>query len=301
MIYNLNLNPSLDYHIYKNDIKNGEVNRITDANITFGGKGLNVSYALKILKTESVALGFLGGFSGKEIKRLLDEKNIRNKFIDISPETSRINVKIHSELDTDLNAPGPNPQKKHISSLLNLLSLLKEQDILCLCGTAADKESYKRILSAIPENVKLIADADGEFLKEAVEYKPFLIKPNSFELLDLFSSDDPSEENLIRLGLKLKEKGIKYVLISRGEKGLLLLGGSGVYKAEGISGNAVNTVGAGDFSLAGFISECFNSFDEVSALKSALSASAARVFTKDEPNYFDMRKYANIAKITKLK
>ncbi len=301
MIYTLTLNPSLDYHIYKDDFKKGEVNRITDAEITFGGKGLNVSYALKILNTESVALGLAGGFCGKEIKRLLDEKGIRNKFIDISPENSRINIKLHSDSDTDFNAPGPKPQEKHITSLLNLLSLLKEQDILCLCGTAADKESYKRILSAVPENVKLIADADGEFLKEAVKQKPFLIKPNSFELLDLFSQKDSSEENLIRLGLNLKANGIKYVLISRGEKGLLLISDSGVYKAEGISGNAVNTVGAGDFSLAGFLSEYFNSFDEVSALKSALSASAARVFSKEEPSFFDMRKYANIAKIKKIK
>lgn len=301
MIYTLTLNPSLDYHIYKPEFIKGEVNRANDTYITFGGKGLNVSSALAVLNTKSVALGFAGGFCGKEIKRLLDEKGIRNKLIDISPENSRINIKLHSDSDTDINAPGPKPSEKQLGLLISLLSLLKENDVLCLCGSAPDTESFRKIISSVDSCVKLVADVDGENLKEAVLHKPFLVKPNEKELLELFSETDNSEQNIIKLGSRLRSFGIEFVLISRGEKGLLLLSQSGIYKAEGIKGIPLNTVGAGDFSVAGFLSEYLNSFNEISALKSALSASAAKVFSKEDPGYFDMRKYANIAEIKKIK
>ena len=146
MIYTLTFNPSLDYDIYSEKIVSGEVNRVSDTKITFGGKGINVSAVLNTLGVANVALGFAGGFSGKELKRLLDKSGIRNRLIDISPEQTRINVKLHSISDTDINAAGPKIGIKHLTSLKNLLSLLKSGDTLCVCGTANGIESFKGAL-----------------------------------------------------------------------------------------------------------------------------------------------------------
>lgn len=300
MIYTLTFNPSLDYDIYSEKIVSGEVNRVSDTKITFGGKGINVSAVLNTLGVPNVALGFAGGFSGKELKRLLDQIKIRNRLIDISPEQTRINVKLHSISDTDINAAGPKIGIKHLTSLKNLLSLLKSGDTLCVCGCANGVESFKEVLSVLKPEVRLAADCTGEYLKEAVKHKPFLIKPNEFELNEYFNTDAHGEDELITLAIKLRSEGAENILVSRGEKGMLLVCSKGVYRADALKGTVLNTVGAGDSAFAGFLYGFDKTGDEAQALKFALSCASAAAFSRDLPSFFDMRKYLGLAEIEKL-
>ena len=283
MIYTVTLNPSLDYVAYTDTFDFGKTNRTKDEYIVPGGKGLNVSILLSRLGSETSATGFIGGFTGNELKRLLKDEGIKCDFTEVE-ENTRINVKLNSGEITEFNASGISLDNNKINALKEKLSTLKSGDFLCLSGSipkGADVAIYKDLATCVPNGVKVVIDAIGETLKASLTVKPFLIKPNLDELCELFGADIKTEDDIIGYAKKLQQTGARNVIVSLGKDGALLLAENGeVFTQKAPLGKTVNTVAAGDSMIAGFIHRFIETNDFADALKFAVSAGSATAFSK---------------------
>ena len=300
MIYTITLNPALDYIIKLKELVPNEINTSESEYILPGGKGINVSIILKRLDVESVTLGFISGFTGKEIQKLVEKEKIQTDFINLEEGHSRINVKIlEDEKETAINSKGPLVDNKSIENLYQKLNNLKENDILVLSGSipkGIKEDIYEEICEKIKDkNVKIVVDSTKKLLLNTLKYRPFLIKPNHHELGEMFNVQILNQDQAIEYAKKLQQKGAKNVLVSMGEKGSVLLDENGkVYKKDIIKNrNVVNTVGAGDSMVAGFLAGYLKYKNYEDALKLGIASASATVNnvflgTKDEINeYFN--------------
>ncbi len=284
MIYTLTLNPSIDYIISLNSVELGKVNRCTKTFKFPGGKGINVSRVLKNSGTDSVALGFVGGFTGEFINLTLNNLGIHTDFIKVK-EDSRINVKIKSVDETDINADGPYIEKEALNLLLDKLNKLKDDDILVLAGkiqSSLPDNLYSKIQDiANKNNVKVVVDTSGKALLESVKKKPFLIKPNNFEIEEAFNIKIKDKNELIDYGKKLNTMGAENVIISLAGDGALLINNSGVFFGNAPKGEVKNSVGAGDSLVAGFLHEYSKSKNILDSFKRGIATGSASAFSLD--------------------
>ena len=282
MIYTLTLNPSLDYVAETDSFNIGKTNRTKNEYFVAGGKGINVSLLLSRLGLDTTALGFVSGFTGKELVKLLEKENIKCNFGKAQGNT-RINVKLKGEEITEFNASGVELRDTDISALKSKIKTIKEGDWLCLSGSipkGAEASIYKDLALSVKEGVKVIVDAVDEPLKEALLAKPFLIKPNIDELGDIFGVEIKTREEIERYAKLLQEKGAQNVLVSLGGDGALLLDMNGkVHFATAPKGKVVNTVGAGDSMVAGFICKFIETKDFAKSLKFSVAAGSATAFS----------------------
>ncbi len=258
MIYTVTFNPALDYTLRVDNIKTGETNRSQSEEILIGGKGINVSVILTRLGLENTALGFIAGFTGEELERKTQEFGINTDFVKLPKGITRINVKLKSNLETEINAQGPYIDSKSLEMFFGKLQNIKDGDILVLSGSVPNSlqnDIYEQILNRVSDkNIRVCVDATGDLLKNTLKYKPFVIKPNLTELEDLVGVKLKSTEEIVAAAKKLKNMGAQNVLISMGSNGAVLLDSNGeVYFEKAKKITPVNTVGAGDSMLAGFI------------------------------------------------
>ena len=190
MIYTITFNPALDYIVKMEEFNLGHVNRSGNEFVYAGGKGINVSIVLNNLGVKSKALGFIAGFTGDEIERRVRDFGCDTEFIKLSSGMSRINVKIKADVESEINGGGPDISEEALNNLYSQLDKLAEGDILVLAGSVPKTmptDVYERIMERLQEkNVKFIVDTTGESLLKVLKYNPFLIKPNHYELGDLF-------------------------------------------------------------------------------------------------------------------
>ena len=283
MIYTVTFNPAIDYLVNTDELIPGTVNRSSYEKISIGGKGINVSIVLHELGVHSKALGFTAGFTGEAIEKGLDEMGIDSDLIRLPNGNSRINVKIRSGDETELNGQGPDIDHISLSTLFSKLSSLESGDTLILAGSipkSLPDDVYEKILSLVSDNdVKTVVDATGELLMKVLKYKPFLIKPNNFELGDMFGTVLASENEIIKHAVMLQDMGARNVLVSMAEKGALLICEDGtILKQHVCSGNVRNSVGAGDSMLAGFIAGSLDG-DFAYALKLGTACGGATAFS----------------------
>lgn len=284
MVYTITLNPALDYTIGIRNLKINEINLSETEHISPGGKGINVSTILKRLEIDSVALGFISGFTGDEIKRIIENEQIKTDFIKLEEGNSRINVKILEEnSETAINSQGPLVGQKDILKLYQKLERLKKDDFLILSGSipkGIQEDIYKTICEKIQDkNIKIIVDSTRDLLLNTLKYEPFLIKPNNHELGEIFNTKISNKEQAIKYAKKLQEKGAKNVLVSMGEKGSVLIDESGkVYQKEVIQNKKIiNTVGAGDSMVAGFLAGYLKYANYEKALNLGIASATATV------------------------
>lgn len=284
MIYTVSLNPSLDYILNLNAFELGKTNRSAKEEIYVGGKGINVSIVLKNLGIESKILGFSGGFVGKEIEKIVQDIGCSCDFINVS-ENSRINIKLKSSEETEINANGPNISNQQIEQLYSKLDNLKNGDILVLAGSIPNSlpnDIYEKIQERLKsKDIKIIVDATKELLTNSLKYSPFLIKPNKDELSEIFNVELKTKEDIIFYAKKLKEKGAKNIIVSLGKDGAIFIDeNENVYSLDAPKGNLVNSVGAGDSMIAGFISGLakFNNYEK--AFKYSVATGSGTAFSK---------------------
>ena len=284
MIYTITFNPALDYVIKLKKIQIGEINRSEEEYILPGGKGINVSIILKTLDIESTALGFISGFVGEEIERKVKEYGIKTDFIKIENDNSRINVKItESNQETAINSKGPFINETYIELLYKKIEKMENGDILVLSGSipkGIKTNIYENICKKVEKkDIKIVVDATGELLLKTLKYKPFLIKPNQYELGEIFNIEISNPDQAIEYAKKLQQKGAKNVLVSLGSMGAVFLDENGyLYKRKSLNnGKIINTVGAGDSMVAGFIAgyQLFSNYEK--AFKMGISAATATV------------------------
>lgn len=258
MIYTVTFNPAIDYVVHIEKIKMGDVNRLDSEEIYYGGKGINVSIILSRLGLPSKALGFVAGFTGKAIENGVKRNSVETDFVHLEKGFSRINVKIKSDKETDLNGCGPEIDEKSIGLLFEKLDKLCSGDILILAGSIPNtlpQDIYEKILVRLSDKkIKFVVDATKDLLLNVLKYKPFLIKPNHHELGEMFNVDLKNTEDIISYAKKLKNMGAVNVLVSMAENGAILVDEyNKVHKCGVCKGKVINSVGAGDSMLAGFI------------------------------------------------
>ena len=284
MIYTVTFNPSLDYIVTVEDFKLGRVNRTSTELIYPGGKGINVSIVLKNLGFDNIALGFEAGFTGKEIIRLINEAGVSHDFIHVDSGISRINVKVRSSSESEINGQGPLIDNSHINELYKKLDQLKKGYILVLAGsipTVMPSSMYMDIMKYLAErDVKVIVDATKDLLVNVLEYKPFLIKPNNHELGEIFGVELTTRDEVVCYAKKLKEMGACNVLVSMAGEGAVLVAEDGsVIKSKAPKGKVKNSVGAGDSMVAGFIAGYLTSKDYKEAFKTGVCTGSASAFS----------------------
>ncbi len=284
MIYTVTFNPAIDYVIHIDQLQVGYVNRSQSEEVYFGGKGINVSMVLSELGIKSKALGFVAGFTGNAVERGVQDKGVETDFIHLSDGFSRINVKIKSAKETELNGQGPKISGEAIELLYEKLDELKDGDTLVLAGSIPNTlpaDIYEKILAGLSgKKIKAVVDATNQLLMNVLKYKPFLVKPNNFELGEMFGVELKTTDEIIEYAKKLKDMGAVNVLISMAGDGAVLVDEYGnVHACEACKGRVVNSVGAGDSMVAGFIAGA-ESGDYEYALKLGTAAGGATAFSK---------------------
>ena len=286
MIYTLTFNPSLDYIVSTPNFACGKINRTTKEIIYPGGKGINVSMVLKNLGFESTALGFEAGFTGEQLKKLLIEKGIQTNFISVKQGLTRINVKVRSDKETEINGQGPDIQPEDIQQLYCCLDEIKENDILIMAGSIPDRipnTIYMDIMKYLQDrNVRILVDATKDLLVNVLPYHPFLIKPNNHELGEIFGKTITEKEEVVIYGQKLQNMGARNVLISMAGDGAVLIAEDGsIYMADAPKGELVNSVGAGDSMVAGFLAGILEYGTYEKAFRLGVCAGSASAFSEE--------------------
>lgn len=292
MINTITLNPSLDYIVKVDNFKVDAVNRSNEEQIYPGGKGINVSIVLNNLGVKNTALGFIAGFTGDEILRRIKDHGVDCDFIKVKSGLSRINVKLKSNEETEINGSGPRISESDLELLFEKISHLKKGDYLVLSGSipsSVPNDIYESIMKRLlDKEVEFVVDATKDLLLKVLKYKPFLIKPNHHELAELFNVTLNDDNDIIKYGKKLQEMGAKNVLISMAGDGAILIPENGdPIKREVPKGILKNSVGAGDSMVAGFISGYLKNNDINEAFKMGIATGSASAFseelaTKDE-------------------
>ena len=251
MVYTLTLNPALDYVMKTGALSFDNINRSKDETLSYGGKGINVSVILSCLGIENKALGFLAGFTGEQLEKMLISDGISCDFVYLESGNTRINVKIRAEKELDINADGPQIKEADIERLLEKLNCVKAGDFVVIAGALpenAPQNAYEIVLSRLEKRgVNFVVDATGDLLKSVLKYKPFLIKPNHLELGALFKADAETDEEIEKIGA--------------------------------VTGELINSVGSGDSMVAGFIAGYIKTGSFEYALKLGNACGAATAFS----------------------
>ncbi|SDF81015.1 fructose-1-phosphate kinase [Fontibacillus panacisegetis] len=284
MIYTVTLNPSIDYIVEVEDLKLGELNRMTRDLKLPGGKGINVSRVLNQLGVQNKAIGFLGGFTGRYINDWLSKESILSDFVFVADDT-RINIKLKSGQETEINGSGPIIRETEAEALLQKLVKLSADDIVILSGSvppSLGEDFYERLISVCKQNkAEFVIDTTGMALQKALIHQPLLVKPNHHELAELFGVTINSREEIIVYGRKLLEAGAKHVLVSMAGEGALFITGNKVYHANAPEGIVKNSVGAGDSMIAGFVGTLSLTGDLLEAFRAGVASGSATAFSDD--------------------
>lgn len=285
MIYTVTFNPAIDYVIHTEEIITGALNRTDSEAYFIGGKGINVSLVLSELGVKSVALGFIAGFTGDAIEKKVREKGINADFIRLDNGFSRINVKIKSAEETEINGQGPVITDDAIKKLFSKISNMNSDDTIILAGSipkTISPDIYEKILAVTDEKgIRAVVDASGKLLLNVLKYRPFLIKPNNHELGEIFGVEIRTKEDIEKYALKLRKMGARNVLVSMAGDGAMLFAENGSTYICGVcSGTVKNSVGAGDSMVAGFVAG-IEKGDYDYALKLGTACGGATAFSED--------------------
>lgn len=282
MIYTVTLNPSIDYIMRLDDFQNGETNRAKVTELYAGGKGIMVSKLLHNLEMKSKNIGFLGGFTGDYIEKLLDEMGILHDFTKINGN-NRINVKLKMDSETEVNAPGPDISKGELEDFYEKLSGI-DGGIVSFSGSVAanmDKDIYIEMIKKLSSNTRFTLDTTGDVLLKSLDYHPLLLKPNQAELEEIYGEKFNSKEEIISYIKSTMIPKAEYVICSLGSDGAIFVNANNSFYIPIVKGEVINSVGAGDSMVAGFIYAYLNEMSEEDMFKMAVASATATVFSYD--------------------
>ena len=267
MIYTVTFNPSLDYIVRADHFRAGVINRTTYENILPGGKGINVSIVLKNMGHESTALGFIAGFTGREI-------------------CTRLALKMKSDEETEINGQGPVITAEALEALYARLDTLQADDLLVISGSIPSTlpdDVYERIMARLDgRGIRIVVDAERGLLVNVLKYHPYLIKPNNIELGEIYGVTLKTQDEVIPYAKKLQERGARNVLISMAGEGAVFISEKGdVLRSPAPKGTLVNSVGAGDSMVAGFLTGMIETGDFEQAFRMGLCTGSASAFSEN--------------------
>lgn len=284
MICTVTFNPSLDYIVRVDDMRLGVINRTSYEQLLPGGKGINVSIVLGNLGHESRALGFSAGVTGVALEALLAASGVNADLVHVDEGFTRINAKVKSAEETELNGQGPKISEANVAELFSKLDVLGEGDTLVVSGSVPNtlpSDMYERIMERLDgRGVRIVVDAERDLLTRVLPYGPFLVKPNNHELGDIFGVTLKTRDEVVPYARKMQEMGAANVLVSMaGEGGVLVAADGQVYQSPAAKGTVVNSVGAGDSCVAGFLAGLMETGSYETAFRMGLSAGSASAFS----------------------
>lgn len=304
MIYTVTFNPSIDYIMKVDTFQEGGLNRAKETYKFAGGKGINVSRVLNTLETPSTALGFVGGFPGKFIQDALQQAGIKNDFIEVEEDT-RINVKLKSGQETEINAGGPTISNQAFEALLTQIKNTNADDTVVVAGSVPKSipdKAYEQIAKITQKTgAKLVVDAEKDLVETVLPYNPFFIKPNKDELEVMFDTNITSDNDVVTHGKAILDKGAQAVIVSLGGEGAIYIDAEHCIKASVPKGNVLNTVGSGDSTVAGMLAGLAQGFDVHEAFRNAVASGTATAFSQDLANKEMIEKVRSEIELTDLK
>ena len=284
MIYTVTFNPAIDYVVHFDHLRPGEINRNESEEFQFGGKGINVSNVLRTLGFDTVALGFVAGFIGEGFEKGLREMGLKTDLIHVKEGMTRINVKVKAAEETEINGIGPVITEADMEKLFEKLDAIGPEDVLVLSGSipkCLPGDTYERIMARLDgRGIPIAVDATKDLLVNVLKYHPFLIKPNTHELGEIFGKVLHTDEEIADCARKLQEMGGRNILVSMAGAGALLLDENGqVHRIGCPKGKVLNSVGAGDSMVAGFLAGWLEKQDYGYALKLGTATGSATAFS----------------------
>ncbi len=287
MIITVTLNPSLDRTLPITALVRGAVLRTGRPILEPGGKGVNVSRALRANGIDSTALLPIAGAEGDELRRLLDAAGVQARYVPTTGRTrSNISLTEPDGTVTKLNEPGASLTTADLEELESALAALVSPGDWVVFSGSLPPGMTGDVFSALLQRlsvcgIQLAIDSSGIALASSIAARPHLVKPNRAELAELVGHPVNSIAEVIVAAEQVRNSGAGAVLVSLGADGAVFVGAAGV--AEAIVGEStvpspVSAVGAGDCFLAGFLSRFSKDEGDVeSAVLEALAWGAAAV------------------------
>lgn len=284
MIFTVTFNPSLDYIVRVDEMRLGTINRTNYEQLLPGGKGINVSIVLGNLGHPSRALGFSAGVTGAALEKLLADTGVDADLVHVKAGFTRINAKVKAVEETELNGQGPRIAPEDVDALFSKLDVLGQDDTLVISGSVPNtlpSDMYEQVMERLAgRGVRIVVDAERDLLTRVLPYRPFLVKPNNHELGDIFGVTLKTRDEVVPYALRMQEMGAQNVLVSMaGEGGVLVAADGQVYQSPAAKGTVVNSVGAGDSCVAGFLAGLMETGSYQTAFQMGLAAGSASAFS----------------------
>lgn len=284
MIFTVTFNPSLDYIVRVDEMRLGTINRTSYEQLLPGGKGINVSIVLGNLGHPSRALGFSAGVTGAALEKLLADAGVDADLVHVEEGFTRINAKVKAQEETELNGQGPRITAADVDALFSRLDVLGQEDTLVVSGSVPNtlpSNMYEQIMERLAgRGVRIVVDAERDLLTRVLPYRPFLVKPNNHELGDIFDVELKTRDEVVPYARRMQEMGAQNVLVSMaGEGGVLVAADAQVYQSPAARGTVVNSVGAGDSCVAGFLAGLMETGSYQTAFQMGLAAGSASAFS----------------------
>ncbi len=280
MIYTVTFNPALDRTLHVESLVPGQSTRIRSEARFAGGKGIDVSRALREMGSDNVALGLVGGFDGKELEGRLLLSGVACRFTRIANET-RTNIIIQDEsngTETALLARGPEVEPPELMDFLEVLERSPDMNFLIISGSlppGLTPEVYSRMITIGNERgARVVLDTAGEALRQSIRARPEVIKPNRSELAELAGRELPDIRSMADYSMGLLDR-VKTVLVSMGADGMLMVTSGQVVYARPPKVTVKSTVGAGDCAVAGFVHGLAVGESNTEALRRAVATGTA--------------------------
>ena len=284
MIFTVTFNPSLDYIVRVDEMRLGTINRTNYEQLLPGGKGINVSIVLGNLGHPSRALGFSAGVTGVALEKLLAGAGVDADLVHVKEGFTRINAKVKAVEETELNGQGPRIAPEDVDALFSKLDVLGQDDTLVISGSVPNtlpSDMYEQVMERLAgHGVRIVVDAERDLLTRVLPYRPFLVKPNNHELGDIFGVTLKTRDEVVPYARRMQEMGAQNVLVSMaGEGGVLVAADGQVYQSPAAKGTVVNSVGAGDSCVAGFLAGLMETGSYQTAFRMGLAAGSASAFS----------------------
>ena len=284
MIFTVTFNPSLDYIVRVDEMRLGTINRTNYEQLLPGGKGINVSIVLGNLGHPSRALGFSAGVTGVALEKLLADASVDADLVHVKEGFTRINAKVKAVEETELNGQGPRIAPEDVGALFSKLDVLGQDDTLVISGSVPNtlpSDMYEQVMERLAgRGVRIVVDAERDLLTRVLPYRPFLVKPNNHELGDIFGVTLKTRDEVVPYARRMQEMGAQNVLVSMaGEGGVLVAADGLVYQSPAAKGIVVNSVGAGDSCVAGFLAGLMETGSYQTAFRMGLAAGSASAFS----------------------
>lgn len=284
MIFTVTFNPSLDYIVRVDEMRLGTINRTNYEQLLPGGKGINVSIVLGNLGHPSRALGFSAGVTGVALEKLLADAGVDADLVHVKEGFTRINAKVKAVEETELNGQGPRIAPEDVDALFSKLDALGQDDTLVISGSVPNtlpSDMYEQVMERLAgHGVRIVVDAERDLLTRVLPYRPFLVKPNNHELGDIFGVTLKTRDEVVPYARRMQEMGAQNVLVSMaGEGGVLVAADGQVYQSPAAKGTVVNSVGAGDSCVAGFLAGLMETGSYQTAFRMGLAAGSASAFS----------------------